>query len=176
MKKVILILSFVLAASFTLFAQDDAFNKLDFLIGSWSGEGTGFGNSKSEITAEYKYVMDGNFIEVVHESFFEPTDKNREGEHHIDKGMISFDKSRNRLVYRQFNIEGFFNRYVLVDSLSNNEKLVFETESIENFVPGGKARFTIIKTGKVEIKTIFDLSFPGKEFACYGTNILHKIE
>ena len=63
----------------------------------------------------------------------------------MDKGFISFDATRNLIVFRQFNIEGYVNRYVLDDSLSNELQLVFVTEAIENFMPGGEARWTIKK-------------------------------
>jgi hypothetical protein len=60
------------------------------------------------------------------------------------------------------------------DSLSTESNLMFETEIIENFVEGGRARWTIKKISDYEIDTIFDVSFPGKEFACFGTNKLTK--
>jgi len=50
--------------------------------------------------------------------------------------------------------------------------LVFETEEIENFVAGGKARWTIKKIADNKIETIFDVSFPNSEYTCFGTNNL----
>ncbi|MCU4157702.1 hypothetical protein J1N10_17135, partial [Carboxylicivirga sp. A043] len=126
-------------------AQENKFKQLEFLLGNWHGTGSGFGNNNSVIESSFNLVMDNNYIEVSNESKFEPSEKNPEGEHHIDKGFISFDKTRSTIVFRQFNIEGYFNQYVLVDSLSNETTLVFSTEYIENFVPGGKARWVIKK-------------------------------
>jgi hypothetical protein len=120
--------------------------------------------------------MDGNYIEIINESHFKPTEKKPEGEYHIDKGFISYDKSRKVIVFRQFNNEGYINQYVLNDSLSNATNLVFITESIENFMPGGKARWTIKKIKDNLLGIIFDVSFPGKEYACFGTNTLYKKE
>lgn len=154
------------------YSQDQNLSQLQFLLGDWKGKGSGFGNQTSTIQAQFKSAMDGAYIEAVHESNFAPTVEKPEGEHHIDKGFISFDKSRNKIVYRQFNSEGYINQYVLNDSLSDTSTLVFETEIIENFVPGGKARLTINKIGDNEIETVFDVSFPGKEYACFGTNVL----
>lgn len=158
------------------FGQTNPLERFDFLIGIWIGTGSGFGNEKSKVESEFKYIMNGKYLEVLNESKFEPTESKPKGEHHIDKGMISFDKNRKVFVFRQFNIEGYINQYVLNDSLSNNTKLVFETEIIENFNPGGKAKWTIIKTGSKEIETIFDVSFTGNEFACFGMNTLTKKE
>jgi len=64
----------------------------------------------------------------------------------------------------------------LNDSLSNDSTFVFETETIENFAPGGKARWMIEKISDKEIKTTFEVSFPGKNYICLGTNYLQKEE
>ncbi len=173
MKKIILLI-LISTCTFQLNAQKNALEKIDFIIGNWEGTGAGFGNSTSIISASYNYIMDAKYIEVKHESHFKPTENNKEGEHHIDKGFISFDTSRNSIIYRQFNNEGYINQYVLNDSLSNTKTLIFETEKIENFVPGGKARLTINKINDNEIETIFDVSFPNKAYSCFGTNKLTK--
>lgn len=166
----------LLIATFQSMAQDNQFEKFNFLFGSWSGEGLGFGNSTSAIKASYNLTMNGTYIEVMHDSQFVPTASKPEGEHHVDKGFISFDKIRNTFVFRQFNNEGYVNQYLLVDSLSTDNKLVFETENIENFMPGGKARWTVVKISDEEIETIFDVLFPGKEYSCFGTNMMRKTE
>lgn len=153
------------------YGQGNPFDKISFIIGDWTGSGSGFGNETSNIESSFQFTMDGKYIEVKNESKFAPTDKNPKGEHHIDKGFISFDKSRNAIVFRQFNNEGYFNRYVLNDSISDENILVFETEYIENFVPNGKAKWTIKKLNENEIETVFDVSL-GKEYSCFGTNKL----
>jgi len=140
----------------------------------WSSTGSGFGNSISTIESEFNLVMNGKYIIVINDSKFKPTEKNKEGENHVDWGIISYDKSRNKIVYRQFNNEGYVNQYILNDSLSNNTVLIFETENIENFVEGGKARLTIKKISQNELETIFDVSLPGRDFACFGMNKLKR--
>ena len=155
-------------------AQQNPFDRFSFLYGDWQGAGSGFGNNQSKITASYKPVMDGVYIEVKHDSKFQPTAQNPQGEHHTDQGYISFDKARKIFVFRQFNNEGYINQYVLVDSLSNENTLVFQTENIENFVPGGSAKWTIEKKSDNEIETNFYVSVPGREAACVGTNILFR--
>lgn len=166
------ILTLILSCGF-VFAQTEKFDKLNFILGDWLGTGSGFGNNRSKIQSGYHLIMDGQYIEVTNESKFEPTDKKPEGENHLDKGMISFDKSRKKIIFRQFNNEGFYNQYVLNDTISNDSLLVFETEFIENFVPNGKARWTIKKISPMEIETIFDVSF-GKKYSCFGINKLTK--
>lgn len=174
MKKIMLCIAVLLVLIGNASAQDNLFEPFEFLLGEWTGNGSGFGNETSTIQSEFKMVMNGRYLQVTNESRFEPTDNNPDGELHIDLGMISYDKTREMFIFRQFNVEGFVNQYVLIDSVSSDSVLVFETESIENFVPGGRARWTIKNTGANTIETSFDLSFPGKEFACYGTNALSK--
>lgn len=158
----------------TVFGQTTDFQQLDFLLGDWSGRGSGFGNDSSTVNSFFKPVLKGKYIEFENESWFEPTSNNPEGEHHIDRGFISFDKERDAIVIRQFHVEGYIIRYILADSLSNDTMLVFESESIENFVPGGKARWTIKKTSDTRIETIFDVAFPNSEYSCMGVNKLQK--
>jgi len=173
MKKLLIFL--VIISTVKTFSQENDLNDLQFIIGNWNGSGQGFGNSTSTISASYHFIMDNKYIEVKHESIFKPTENNPKGEHHVDSGIISYDTSRNKTIYRQFNNEGYVNQYVLKSELSTATKLIFETENIENFVPGGKARFTIQKISENEIETIFDVSFPNKEYSCFGTNKLKKL-
>lgn len=166
----------LILVSVLMSAQSDPFNKIGFIMGEWEGTGSGFGNEKSKIESSFQLVMNGNYIKIRNESKFEPTAAKPEGEHHIDEGFISYDKHRGMLVFRQFNIEGYINTYLLIDSLSTDSKLIFQTETIENFVPGGSARWTINKLDDNQIETIFDVSFSDQGYTCFGTNQLQRKE
>lgn len=169
MKKVIVL---IILFSTIIISQDYKFKKFDSLIGKWKGIGTGSGNEKSTIKSEFNFVMGGKYIEVLNDSQFEPTAKYPDGEHHIDKGFISYDATRNKFVFRQFHVEGFVIQYTLIDSLSSNSKLVFESEEIENFVRGGKARWSITQITNNAIQTTFDVSMPKKGYQRFGENKL----
>ncbi len=171
--KGIIVFVFILITS-TTFSQTGHFDRLDFLMGEWIGKGSGFGNDSSKIVSSFNLIMDGEYLEIENESWFDPTEKNPEGEHHVDKGIIYYDNTKRVLTFNQFNNEGYVNQYVFNDSLSNDSVLVFETVSIVNFVPGGKARWIIEKLSVNKIKTTFDVSFPGRAYTCFGTNILTK--
>ena len=149
-------------------------DRFALLIGRWEGTGNGFGNKGSVIKSNFSYSLNKNYIEVRNESWFDPTDDNPNGSHHLDQGFISYDKSRKTYIFRQFNSEGFINKYLLDAKASNINQFVFVTEHIENFVEGGKARWTIKIISENHIETIFDLSMPNQEFACMGTNNLYK--
>jgi len=176
MTKIVSLILIKILFVFSINAQTNPFDRLNFLLGDWSGTGSGFGNDKSKIDSHFILTLDDKYIEVVNDSKFDPTTDNPEGEHHTDKGFISYDESRKLIIYRQFNIEGYINQYILVDSLTTDNELVFVTETIENFIPGGKAKWTIKKISADKIETIFDVYFPKRGYSCMGTNSLTRKE
>ena len=174
MKKLLSAIIFIIIPA-VLYSQEKPLDRFTFLLGDWSGSGSGFGNDKSKIESSFQYIMNEKFIEVVNDSEFEPTEKKPDGEHHMDKGYISFDTDRKLIIYRQFFIEGFVIQFYLNDTLSKENSFVFTSEHIENLA-GGKARWTINKVSKTEFEDLFEVSFPGKDFMCLGTNHLIKNE
>ncbi len=174
MKVKLLIFTVALFIGTNIFSQEKPLDRFNLLVGEWQGTGEGFGASKSEVYSTFKWVLNQQFLEVKNHSEFESTDQNSKGEIHDDWGIISFDKARKVFVFRQFHVEGFVNQYVLNESLSTQNTFVFESEVIENFVPGGKARWTIVLKDNSEIETIFDIAMPDKDLVCYGKNKLKK--
>jgi hypothetical protein len=174
MKLITIIIGTLILSGVAVNGQDLLGEKFDALLGEWQGTGEGFSGGKSKIKSSFSLVMEGQFLEIKNHSEFNPTEQHPQGENHIDKGYISYDNSRLKFIYRQFNIEGYVNQYVMNEEFSNDSTFIFETETIENYVPGGKARFTIQIKGPDNIETIFDVSFPGKEYACFGTNRLFR--
>jgi hypothetical protein len=94
-------------------------------------------------------------------------EKNPKGEVHEDRGFISFDRARKRLVLRQFHGEGFVNQYV-EDVPPVSGTLSFTSESIENIPPGWRARETYVQRGADEFEEIFELAEAGKPFEVYS--------
>ena len=156
-----------------LFAQEekkpDVWEPLKFFLGSWEGQGEGRpGVSKAE--REYKFVLQGKFLEAQNKSIYEPQEDNPKGEVHEDWGLFSYDQGRGKFVFRQFHVEGFVNQYVL-DSLSADGKtLVFVTESIENIPSGWRARETYKILNDDEFTETFELAAPEQDFELYITN------
>ena len=174
MKKSLFIMISMTAFSGISFSQNSNFERFAFLFGEWTGTGSGFGNTRSKIQSEFKVIMNGKYIQIKNYTESEPNKSKPKGDKHTDWGILSFDKKRKKVIYRQFHSEGYVNQYVLNDSLSTDTKLIFETETIENFVEAGKARWTIRKHGDKEIEIKFDVSVPGKESAYYNTHRLRK--
>ena len=160
-----------------LWAQEekkkDVWETFKYFVGSWKGEGKGQSGT-SKLEAEFKFVLNGKFLEVKGKAVFEPQEKNQKGEVHEDLGFISYDKIRGKFVLRQFHVEGFVNQYVL-DTLSEDGKtLVFLSESIENIPAGWRAKVTYRILNEDEFSLVFELAAPGKELECYSENHLKR--
>jgi hypothetical protein len=87
----------------------------------------------------------------------QPSDRAR-GE---DVGIFSADRSRKRIVFRRFHVEGYVNQYAQVVG-SSEGTLVFETESIENTPSGWRALETYRFIDADEFEEVFKLAEPGK--------------
>ena len=115
-------------------APVDALAPVARLVGRWTGTSEGQ-PGKGQVERQYKRVLGSKFIQVRNQSTYPPQEKNPKGETHEDIGFFSFDKTRKRVVFRQFHVEGFVNQYVQ-DGEVSSQKLVFTTEAIEN-IPAG---------------------------------------
>jgi len=115
--------------------KEDVWEPFKFFVGSWRGTGEGK-PGKSKLEAEFKFVLNGKFLEVRGKAVFEPQGKNQKGEVHQDWGLFSYDRIRGKFVLRQFHVEGFVNQYVLDTLSSDGKTFVFLSESIEN-IPAG---------------------------------------
>lgn len=176
MKKYLLLISIIIISN-ELAGQNYKWEKVNFLIGNWVGNGTGVGIKSSEISASYNYCLNDHFIEVNHHAERKTTNKKQTLEVRDDWGMISIDSQREgTIIYRQFSGNGSYVKYFLNDSLSTPDKLVFDSELIENYKINGKLRFTIKKVSEMEIITYFDIKLPDKEYVCYEQNKLIKQE
>jgi hypothetical protein len=148
-------------------SQRDVWEPFKFFVGSW--EGTGKGQpGESKMQREYKFVLNGKFLQVQNRSVYEPQPKNPKGEIHEDWSLVSFDKGRKQFVLRQFHVEGFVNQYVMTGASADGKTLVFTTESIENIAPGWRARETYRILNADEFVEEFALAAPGKDFEVYS--------
>jgi hypothetical protein len=152
----------------------DPFEHVGFLIGRWQGTSEGQ-PGKGAVHREYTRVMSSRFIRAHNRSEYPAQEKNPRGEIHEDEGWFSFDRTRKRLVLRQFHVEGFVNQYV-EDADSEPGKLVFTSESIENIPAGWRARETYVVQSPDEFEEIFELAEPGKPFGVYSRARLKRVK
>jgi hypothetical protein len=122
----------------------DVWNPIRFLVGNWQGKVTGQPGDGTSLR-EYKFVLNGRFLEVRDKSTYSPQAKNPKGEIHEDWGMISWDRNRMVHVLRQFHAEGFVNQYT--GEPMHDAALRFTSESIENTKVETRARETYTEIG-----------------------------
>lgn len=144
-------------------APADTLAPLARLVGRWTGTSEGQ-PGKGQVERQYERVPRSRFIQVRNRSTYPPQEKNPKGETHEDIGFFSFDRTRKRIVFRQFHVEGFVNHYVL-DPSSTVDRVVFVSESIENIPQGFRARETYVFTASDQVEEIFEMAEPGKDFA-----------
>jgi len=155
-------------------AKDDFLATVGFFEGRWQGTGTGEpGNATVE--RDYRFVLGGRFLQAKNVSRWAPRDKNPKGEVHEDVGLLSYDRARKTIVYRQFHIEGFVNQYAM-QAITDPKTLVFVSEAIENIAPGWRARETYHILGSDEFEEVFELAAPGKGFELYSKCRLRRVQ
>ena len=167
----------LLLAAGTFFAQSntgaDVWQPMKYFVGQW--EGTGKGKpGESKVQRDYRFVLNGKFLQVQNQSEYAPQSSNPKGESHEDWGLISFDKARKQFVLRHFHVEGFVNQYVTTGISGDGKMIVFTSENIENIPAGWRARETYKIVSDDEFTETFELAGPGKEFEVYTENRLRR--
>ena len=147
---------------------------LNRFVGSWRGTGSGEPGD-SRVTRNYDPVLGGKFLEERNISTYAPQAANPQGETHFHRGFWSFDRSRSRIIFRQFHLEGFVNQYVATTADFENDVFVLETEAIENIPPGFRARETYRFSGADAFEETFEIAEPGAAFALYSRNRLTRV-
>ena len=164
---------FILAALASLLSaqqtnSEDVWKPFRYFAGSWDGHETGkVGIGKGERT--YRFILGTKYLFSNNRSTFEPQEKNPKGEVHQDWTFFSYDRLAATYVMRQFNSEGFVNRFRLEGGTAD-KRLVFVSQASENAPPGLRARLTYeIKDNKRFTET-FELAMPGRDFELLLTN------
>jgi len=146
--------------------KQDVWAPFKFFVGSWKGTSKGC-SGKSKTERDYRFMLNGKFLQARNKSTFAPQARNPKGEVHEDIGFFSYDSNRKRFVLRQFHVEGFVNQYVLQDLAEDGKTMVFVTESIENIPPDWRAKETYRVLNDDEFTEVFELAAPGKDFEVY---------
>jgi hypothetical protein len=161
---------FLLIALTPVKAQDastDRWFPLRFMIGTWNGTSKGQPGEGTAVRS-YEFVLKDQFIQERNTSTYPPQDQNKSGEVHQHLGFFSFDKQRKTWVLRQFHQESFVINYVFKFAESTPQKLVFASESFENFDNSWRSRETYEIVSNDEFIETFELAPPGKPFELYS--------
>ena len=174
----VLAVPFLMAATLPVAGQQSApadnLAPIAPFIGRWTGTSEGQ-PGKGTVERDYERALRSRFIRIRNVSIYPPQEKNPKGERHEDEGFFSFDRSRKRLLLRQFHIESFVVTYVH-DLDAKPGTISFTSEAIENIPPGYRARETYTLTGPDELEEIFELAEPGKDFALYSRTRLKRVK
>jgi len=84
-----------------------------------------------------------------------------------DWGFFSWDKYREKVIFRQFQSQGFVYYYVLDSIYDGGNALTFSTERIENVPDGWNARLTFKKEDNDHFTETFELSPAMMSFDVY---------
>ena len=155
-------------------APADPLAPLSFLIGRWRSTSEG-DPGKGSGEREYTRVLGNRFVQAKNRAVYLPQQKNPTGETHEDVGLFSYDRSRKRIVLRQFHTEGFVNQYVMEPGTPDGP-VVFTSESIENIPAGFRARETYRRIGSDECEEVFEIAEPGSDFAVYSQTRLTRVK
>ena len=153
--------------------KQDVWEPMKFLVGAWAGRGEGK-SGISKVWKDWHFALNGKFLQMKTKAIFEPQEKNPKGETHEDLGYFSYDGARKIIVFRQFHVEGFVIQYKLESISSDSKMLIFASEQIENGPPGLVAKLIFKALDADTVEERFELSFSGKEFDCYNTNIIKR--
>ncbi len=148
-------------------AKPDVWKPIRFLLGEWDGKVEGQAGNGT-VRRSYSFVLKDRFIHEENVSTYPPQEANKAGEVHEHWSFFSCDRSRKSLVLRQFHQEGFINQYVLSATESGPGKLVFTSESFENFDNRWRARETYQIRSPDEFVETFELGAPGKPLEVYS--------
>jgi hypothetical protein len=152
--------------------EGDPFARIRSFEGRWRGTAEGE-SGKGVVERRYEPVLGGRFLHEKNVSDYRQG--SAEGEVHEHWSLFSFDRQRQRIVLRQFHVEGFVNQYALSDELSTSGRLVFESERFENFSNEWRARETYELRGPDEMVETFELAPPGGELRVYSRNRLQRV-
>jgi hypothetical protein len=147
----------------------DPWEPVRVFAGDWVGSAEGKAGAGT-VRRTYAFVLEERFLHENNVSVYAPQPANPSGETHRHWSLFSYDRQRNALVLRQFHQEGFVNQYVLNAAESKPGKLVFDSESFENFDNRWKARETYEIRSIDEFVETFELGEPGQKLEVYSRN------
>jgi hypothetical protein len=155
-------------------APPDPFLPLRVFAGEWQGTSEGMPGSGT-VQRSYAFVLASRYLHERNTSTYPPRE-GKAGEVHEHWSFFSYDRTRKVLVLRQFHQEGFVNLYSLKADPGNPQKLVFDSESFENFDNRWRARETYDLISPDEFVETFELAEPGKDFKVYSRNRFKRVK
>src|ERR1017187_179412 len=153
-----LVFLFLMAASSAVLAADD-WGPAPFLVGHWTGEGTGQPGSGS---GAFSFAADLAGRVLVRKSFADyPPADGKPAFRHDDLMVVYRDETSHGLQAIYFDSEGHVIRYSVAPA---GPGVVFLSDGAANQV---RYRMTYTPAGQNSLKIKFEIAAPGKEFTTY---------
>lgn len=154
--------------------RPDPWAGIRFMAGTWEGKADGR-PGEGTVRRTYEFVLNGRYLHERNTSTYPPQERNRKGEVHEHWSFFSYDRARKVLVLRQFHAEGFVNQYAFRPGESEPDRLVFESEALENLSSKWRARETYRILGPDESTETFELAQGEKTFEVYSRNRFKRV-
>lgn len=145
-------------------AMPDHWGPLALLEGSWHGEVDGRLGKGSGVR-RYEFLYDRLYLVTRHSSVRLPQEDTPGGDHHREFTVYSYDRERDTVVLREFNVEGFVLEY---DCDVAEKRVVCASSRIENGAQM-RARMTLAIDNRYRFEETFELAGPGEELAYFLT-------
>jgi len=143
-----------------------------WLLGTWEGAATGEPGEGTQVR-RYEAILRGEFLMGTNKTTWSSTPAHPDGEVHEDVSILSYDRSTKRFVLHVFYVERFVAEYVCAPQTAP-DVWVFTAERVQNGPSGMRSREIFTRRGD-ELRSRFELSMAGKDFAPYTTETLRRV-
>lgn len=172
-RRVGLVAAVALAGAVHAWPQDpaaDPWGPLRLLEGTWEGEIDGrLGQGRG--LRRYERAVGGQYLVMRQTSVRLPQEKSPQGDHHREMAVFSHDRVRERIVLREFFVEGYVVRSLCEVAPG---RVVCASEDVESG-PGMRSRLTLEIADAFGFEEVFELASPGEELRVYFTNRWRRI-
>ena len=149
---------------------DPQWSKLEFLLGEWSGTGSGKPGDVIEGKSAFAFDLDKKIMVRKSRSVLAPREGEKKGAFHEDLMIISPGSVSGKWQAHYFDNEGHVIHYQGV-RMENPARVVFESDGA-----GTGPRFRLIYTERAPqvLEVEFQISPPGVDFQLYTKGIIKK--
>ncbi|MFC1682962.1 hypothetical protein ACFL0G_01975 [Candidatus Zixiibacteriota bacterium] len=143
----------------------ERFVSMDWLIGEWQGYGQ-FPKQVNFIQKKYSYDVAGMFFVERTIAMFPPEELSTDYEIHQDFSVVYRDNGTGAFLAKSFYVESFVTSST-VQIEENGNKIVIESENVENGPPGMRSRYSIFREDPNRYTATFEVAWQGKDFSLY---------
>lgn len=146
------------------------FPELAWLVGEWQGYGQ-FADRVTYIHKSFSYEVAGRYLVERTRDIFPPEKPTTDFELHQD--FTTF----YRMDAGGYRAKGFFvEGYVWSSTVTaTGDRVVVETDSVENAPAGMRARITYVRDGPDGFRGTFEMAMPGADYKAFETLVMRRV-